>query len=225
MILTIGNTSPHAMASGGGVYEVGSNVPLAGQVSDFDGDLLTYKWKIGMEVLCSGTVQALQDGAPVNLPDACMVTGLGLGDYTFLFEVSDGVNLPVTSTALVTISDGQNPTLAPVADKTILWPANHGMVTVTIAANAADNSGSVTLSAGVLSNEPQDGLGDGDTGPDWTAPVIDQASGVITLQLRAERSGSGSGREYVVTITATDTSGNSSVADVKIIVPHDKGKK
>ena len=76
-----------------------------------------------------------------------------------------------------------------------------------------------------MSNEPQEGLGDGDTAPDWTEPVIDQANGVISLQLRAERSGSGDGRVYTIAITATDNSGNSSTAPVEIIVPHDKGKK
>ena len=74
-------------------------------------------------------------------------------------------------------------------------------------------------------SEPQNGLGDGDTSPDWTEPVIDQISGIITLQLRAERSGTGNGRIYTITITGTDASGNSSQANVEIKVPHDKGKK
>ena len=98
------------------------------------------------------------------------------------------------------------------------------MVGVTIEAHAADyGGGTVTLSAVVSSNEPQEGLGDGDESPDWTGPVIDQASGVIFLELRAERSGSGNGRVYTIRITATDGAGNSSLADVQIIVPHDKG--
>jgi hypothetical protein len=100
------------------------------------------------------------------------------------------------------------------------------MVNVTIQASARDNSGgSVTLSAAVFSDEPQDGCGNGDTSRDWTEPVIDQVAGTITLQLRAERSGSGDGRVYTIRITATDGSGNSSVGDVNIIVPRDQGKK
>ncbi len=115
------------------------------------------------------------------------------------------------------------PILAPVSDKSILWPANHKMVPVTILANASDNSGRpVTLSAWVASNEPQEGLGDGDTPQDWTTPVI--SNGIITLQLRAERSGEGSGRIYTVTIVAKDGAGNASTANVEILVPHDKGK-
>ena len=44
------------------------------------------------------------------------------------------------------------------------------------------------------------------------------------MQLRAERSAFGEGRVYTITIIALDESGNSSKADVEIIVPHVKGK-
>jgi hypothetical protein len=118
------------------------------------------------------------------------------------------------------------PTLAPLPDKTILWPPNHKMVNVSIAANASDDSGGpITLAATVSSNEPENGLGDGDTAPDWTKPFIDQTNGIITLKLRAERSGSGNGRVYTIMITATDESGNTSQATVDISVPHDQSKK
>lgn len=133
-------------------------------------------------------------------------------------EMSDAV--------AIELADTSKPILVPVADKTRLWPPNHAMVDVTIMANASDDSGwPVALSTVAWSSEPENGLGDGDMAPDWTEPVIDEATGAITLQLRSERSGSGVGREYTVTITATDTSGNWNVADVKIIVPHDMKKK
>ncbi len=61
--------------------------------------------------------------------------------------------------------------------------------------------------------------------PDSIGPEIDQLNGIISLQLRAERSGSGDGRIYTITIIATDDSGNTSSADAEIIVPHDKRKK
>jgi hypothetical protein len=60
---------------------------------------------------------------------------------------------------------------------------------------------------------------------DWTQPVIDQATGAISLQLRAERSGSGNSRIYTILIKATDQSGDSSTADVNIVVPHEQRKK
>lgn len=130
----------------------------------------------------------------------------------------------MTGDVVVQVINGVEPTIEPVADKSILWPPNHKWVSISIVANAVDNSGlPVTLTAVVTSNEPVDGLGRGDKAPDWTEPIIDQENGVIHLDLRAERSGRGNGREYSVTIIAEDVFGNSSVAIVKIIVPHDKG--
>jgi hypothetical protein len=108
----------------------------------------------------------------------------------------------------------------------VLWPANRKMVDIVIEANASDNSGlPVTLSASISSNESVNGKGDGDHAPDWTEPIIDQENGIITFQLRAERSGKGNGRVYTITITATDNSNNSTTAYIAITVPHDKKKK
>ncbi len=100
------------------------------------------------------------------------------------------------------------------------------MVCIVIATNATDNSGgSVILNATIDSSEFMNGGGDGNTGVDYTEPIIDQETGIIVLQLRAERSGKGAGRMYEITITATDDSGNSSDAVVEVVAPHDKGKK
>jgi hypothetical protein len=60
------------------------------------------------------------------------------------------------------------------------------------------------------------GTGDGNIDPDWI--IIDDHH----LQLRAERSGRGSGRTYTVTVTATDAAGNKASAAATVIVPHDK---
>jgi len=189
---------------------------------------LTYEWHEGNTSFnCNGTAQAPANslpGTPVNLVD-CVLPSLGLGSHLLTLTVSDGVNQPVAGDITAEVVDTTAPRIAPDANKTILWPPNHKMVDISINANASDNSGlPVTLSATVTSNEPVNGLGDGDMAPDWTSPVINQSTGVITLQLRAERSGSGNGREYTIAITATDSSGNSSTANSKIIVPHDKGK-
>ena len=47
MIVTVGNSSPHAAPSGGGIIELGMEVVLTGAVSDFDGDTLSYLWREG----------------------------------------------------------------------------------------------------------------------------------------------------------------------------------
>ena len=69
----------------------------------------------------------------------------------------------------------------------------------------------------VSSSEPINGIGDGNTSPDWQ--VID-AHHVL---LRAERSGPGNGRLYRVNITCTnDLNQETSSKSVLILVPHDQ---
>jgi hypothetical protein len=80
-----------------------------------------------------------------------------------------------------------------------------------------DTSPTCTIT-GVSSNEPVNGLGDGDTAPDW---VI---TGALTLQLRAERSGTGTGRVYTVQVSCVDDAGNVATATVGVSVVHDQGK-
>jgi len=221
MILTIDNSAPHVAPTGGGVYEIFTPVVLGGFVSDFDGDVLAYAWTEGSTVLASGSQATAWGGDPVALPDLAF-NGFDLGQHTVSLRANDGVNVEVTSDIVVEVVDTTVPTLAPAPDRTILWPPDHTMVGIAIKANASDNAGGpVTLAATVSSNEPEEGLGDGDTAPDWTEPEIDQVAGMITLQLRSERSGFGDGRTYTIVITATDESGNSSHAVVEIIVPHD----
>ncbi len=226
MLLTIGNSAPHGYPGGGGTFEINSIILLTGDVSDFDGDELHYKWLEGSTVLCSGIIPTIAGGTAVPIINECAVSGLSLGTHIFTLQVDDGVNSPDSNDVSVEIIDSTVPTIAPLASSYLLWPPNHIMVNIVIVANAADNSGlPVTLSAMVTSNEPVDGLGDGDTGPDWTVPVIDQNTGTIYLQLRRERSGNGNGRVYRVIIMATDSAGNSSTASLNIGVPHDMSKK
>jgi len=76
---------------------------------------------------------------------------------------------------------------------------------------------SPTVSIAVTSNEPENGLGDGDTAPDWE--VVNNE-----VSVRAERSGKGTGRIYTITVTATDASGNTATSTGTVTVGHDKGK-
>ena len=114
---------------------------------------------------------------------------------------------------------------APVLNLTVtpglLWPPNHKMVNITPSINVSDNLTSnvqVEL-VSVTNSEPDNGLGDGDTAND----IVVNADG--TISLRAERSGTGTGRVYTFTYKATDLAGNVTVASATVVVPHDMGKK
>jgi endo-1,4-beta-xylanase len=69
----------------------------------------------------------------------------------------------------------------------------------------------------ITSNEPDNGLGDGDQPRD----IQDAAFGTDDrqFQLRNERGGSGRGRIYTITYSATDASGNKTVKQATVLVP------
>ena len=75
-----------------------------------------------------------------------------------------------------------------------------------------DNNQVTITVTGVTQDEPVNGLGDGDTGPD----AVLQGS---TVLLRAERSGTGNGRIYQLSFIATDNQGGSATGTVKVQVP------
>ncbi|MGC2628074.1 MAG: hypothetical protein WA269_14685 [Candidatus Udaeobacter sp.] len=126
-----------------------------------------------------------------------------------------------SATATATASNPPPTVTGAAADPSSLWPPNHRMVNVTVSYNVTDNCplppGSCTLS--VTSNEPVLGHGSGNTSPDWI--VLDDHH----VLLRAEREGGGNGRIYTITITCTDSGGNSSTEEVEVTVDHDQGRR
>jgi hypothetical protein len=104
------------------------------------------------------------------------------------------------------------------ATPSVLMPPNHKMAPVTVSVAVTDNCdaavGQSCHIVSVISNEPISGTGDGDTAPDW------EITGNLTLNLRAERSGSGTGRTYTITVECTDNAGNSASSSTTVTVPH-----
>ncbi len=141
---------------------------------------------------------------------------------TFTFDViaSDGVaSTPVPVT--VNVVDKTPPVMSALTfSETRLWPPNHQMVNVTVDYTVFDlgdpNPGCVLS---VTSNEPVNGLGDGDQTPDWN--VIDWHH----IQLRAERAAKGNGRIYTVLSDCRDRFGNASQKSATVSVPKDNSGK
>jgi len=114
------------------------------------------------------------------------------------------------------VCDEIAPTVTVDLSQDTLWPVNHKFVTVQASVIAADNfdpAPAISL-VSVTSNEPDDGLGDGDTPNDIV--IIDD----FTFELRAERSGTGNDRVYTITYQVTDACGNSTLTSVSVTVPH-----
>ncbi len=118
----------------------------------------------------------------------------------------------------LTVCDEIEPIIEVNLTKDTLWPANHKYVTVHAKVNATDNfdtDPTITLLS-VTSNEPDDGLGDGDKENDIV--IVND----FTFKLRAERAGGGDGRIYTITYQVTDDCGNSTIATAEVIVPHNQ---
>jgi hypothetical protein len=120
----------------------------------------------------------------------------------------------------VTVVDNEAPGVTGFSlSQTSLWPPNHAMIDVAVNYAAGDNCGGPGGSScelTVSSNEPVNGLGDGDTSPDWQ--VVDAHH----VRLRAERAGGGSGRVYTLTLRCTDAAGNTTVKTGTVRVPHNQ---
>ena len=189
----------------------GTSVTLDGSGStDIDEDTLTYTWTEGATTLAMTTD-----------PTTMATVALDLGTHTITLTVDDGNGGMDSDTVDVTVQDTTAPNIGTAtASPSSLWPPNHKMMPVTVTASVSDicDAAPTCEIISVSSNEPLNGLGDGDTVPDW---VI---TGDLTVDLRAERAGTGSGRVYTITVECADASGNSSTKTVDVTVPHDRRK-
>jgi tripartite motif-containing protein 71 len=146
----------------------------------------------------------------------------GRTSITF-FATDKAGNIENGKTVVINL-DKTAPTISCSASPSLLWPPNHKMVTITVKVNMSDSgSGAAGFKlVSVTSNEPDDGLGDGDLPNDIQGWVAGSPS--VNGQLRAERSGKGTGRKYSLTYMADDAAGNHGTCVTTVIVPHDQGK-
>ena len=152
------------------------------------------------------------DACPMDLVDAARVTYADLASEDFA----------KTARAVTRVLDIVPPRLTLSLSQDTLWPPNHKLVDIAAAITVTDNcdpNPTVRL-VSISSNEPDNGLGDGDTANDvqGAAPGTDDRQ----FRLRAERSGGGTGRVYTIVYEAMDTSGNRTPQQATVRVPHSK---
>jgi hypothetical protein len=119
---------------------------------------------------------------------------------------------------LLRATDTTPPELNVEASPATLWPPNHKLVRVLTTVSVSDDEDpspvvkleSITCDDGCV---PAQDIAGAELGTDDRE-----------FQLRAERKGSGSGRTYSITYSATDASGNRTLAGATVAVPHDQGK-
>ena len=206
-IIVVDTTSPYVNAGEDMTVEAdspdGAEVTVQGEATD-DADMdLDYVWSEGETVL--GT-------------DANLTTTLSLGTHMLTLNATDDSGNTGTDTITIEVVDTTPPQINVSVDPDMIWPPNHEYVdvkTIVTVHDAVDSSPTLTL-VSATSNEPDNGMGDGNTTND-----IEILSNTM-FRLRAERSGTGQGRTYTITYRATDASGNSAEASVTITVPHNK---
>lgn len=208
--VTVTNHSPVA---NGDSYSVNQDTVLSpaapgvlGNDTDADGDSLTASLVSGAS---HGNANVSANGSFSYTPAPHYA-----GSDSFTYRASDGVANSDTATVSITVIDTEPPAINASVGTGVLWPPQHDLVNVGFAFTATDNSpGAITTGVGVFSNEDDVTSAGGDQSPD--AKSI--ASG--TLRLRAERDATGSGRVYLIRVTATDASSNTSRKCVTAVVP------
>jgi probable HAF family extracellular repeat protein len=152
---------------------------------------------------------------------------LSVGINTITLVVNNGIVDSQPDTVEITVVDDTPPKISMSVNPDTLWPPNHKMVSITPIIAATDNCDpnpqirlvSITMNEGETTNtyDPAYDVtqGDGSTVGD----IQVDASGNIAL--RAERSGTGTGRVYILTYEAEDQSGNIATATATVTVPHD----
>jgi hypothetical protein len=101
----------------------------------------------------------------------------------------------------------------------VLWPPNHEYVPIEIV-GVTDPDGDplvITIDS-IFQDEAVDAKGSGNTSPDG------RGVGTAVAEVRAERTGTGNGRVYHISFTATDSQGGTTSGTVLVSVPHSVNK-
>ena len=165
------------------------------------------------EDACYGEIVPVLNDAPALFPSGCAPGN----ETTVTFEATDPAGNTGSAQSTVWVQDTTAPTVTCDVAVDRLWPANHKMVDVGLTFTAADlcDTAPLAVDVSVTSDEdPAAALGAGGPVhcPDATIDGTD-------VQLRAERSGSGDGRVYEITVSAADACGNVGTCTVSVGVP------
>ena len=136
-----------------------------------------------------------------------------LGTTNVVCSSTDTHHNTGTASFDVLVRDTTPPAISAVTpSQATIWAPNKKMVPISIAVTATD---AVTASptcqiTSVASSEPGSGQS--------------LVTGPLTVQLQADRLGTGNGRVYTIAVSCSDAAGNVSNASTTVLVPHDQRK-
>jgi hypothetical protein len=186
----------------------GTQLTLNGTATDICSTRFNFTWSENGVVLATMT----------NATDATLTYTFNLGTHIVTLNATDMAGNTASDNVTVTVVDTTPPEINATTTPNILWPPNHKYVEVHVTVTVydiCDPSPTLTF-VSITSNEPDNSIGDGNTAND--VQIVND----FTFNLRAERSGTGSGRTYIITYQATDISGNTAIESVIVEVPHNQ---
>lgn len=189
-------------------------------IPQITGTLGTYGW-YRSAVTITWNVTDPESGIASSTGCASTTISNDTAGVTLNCTAKNGAGLS-TSVPLTIKEDKTPPTISGMPTSCTLWPVDQKLVTVAIvtAADALSGLAPGTFKVTGTSNEPIAA-----TDPKFPdIQITPDGKGGFTVQLRADRLGSGSDRVYSVTATASDLAGNSVTSTAKCTVPHDQGQ-
>ncbi len=208
------NQPPTAVAGADQAVEctstAGASFKLNGRGShDPDGNLSLASWRKGSRVgsLAGNGLTTIQS--------------LGVGAASdYILRVIDAYAQADEDTTHVAVQDTTPPTLTLAVSPTTLKSPNHKLVKITASLTTSDtcDAAPIVKLLSITSNEPDNGLGDGDKPGDIDSAAF--GTDDRSFELRNERGGVGTGRIYTITYESRDHSGNATVRQATVTVPH-----
>jgi probable HAF family extracellular repeat protein len=176
---------------------IASHANVAAETTSASGAIVTYT--------SPGWTDAVSGSGTANCTPVSGST-FPVGTTTVTCTAMDAAgNAGIATTFTVTVTNtAPPPTVTVTATPNVIWPPNKKMVPVKVVVTPADATARII---GVTCNEAC-------TAADWTI------TGKLTVNLRADRNGNGTGRIYTIKMAY----GSGSTATVQVKVPHDQGK-
>jgi hypothetical protein len=175
-----------------------------------------------------GEASAVDDCSNFNVTDDApdlFPAGCGVGEAsTVNFTATDACSNASMDSSTVTVTDTTPPEVTCEIEELSLWPSDHKFVEVGFEFEASDLCDTNPLDIDIAVTSDEDpalelGSGDGIHCPD---AIVQEDNSVL---LRAERAGTGDGRVYTVTVTATDNCGNVASCSREVTVPMSQNPK
>jgi serine protease len=188
---------------------------------------MTLECGIDTYVEPGATILDICDPNPGLVIDASAVNVNAVGEYDVDYTGTDASANSVLEQRRVNVVDTTPPTITVNSSPAVFWSPAHDYRTLHLADLdiEVDDACDQTLTAAdvvvvrVTSDEAENapGNGDGNTRNDM---IIGETCG--SVQLRAERSGSGNGRVYTLHLALMDASGNVGTTTYQVHVPRDQ---